>query len=348
MSNKNYIKMKKTISILLLSFLIFSCTDEKKTEVKKETSKQANKIDSKTFPKAIILNDIAQNPEGIEFDKNDNTFLLSSLNALPIAKVNLDGTFKPFTSGEKFPLSTAGLEIDYKRNRLLVAGFNGTELMDNDPKTKGVAFLRIYNLKTGILEKDINLSSLIPDASAYFANDIAVDGAGNTYISDWYARVIYKVDIAGNASVFWKNETGVPSGPNGLDFHSDGYLLVSVLSVNEKGLYTDYGLVKIAINNPKAAKLVAITDAKFTGFDGMILNTKGNVIGVTNNGTTPGGNTLIELSSKNNWESAEIVNTKAITASTTVAIAPKDNYYVINQDFSNDKSKTWTIAQIEF
>jgi sugar lactone lactonase YvrE len=340
--------MKKTISILLLSFLIFSCADEKKIEVKKELNKQAKKADSKTFPKTIILNNIAQNPEGIAFDKNDNTFLLSSLNALPIVKVNLDGTFKPFTSGEKFPLSTAGLEVDYKRNRLLVAGFNGMELMDNNPKTKGVAILRIYNLKTGILEKDINLSSLIPDASAYFANDIAVDDTGNIYISDWYARVIYKVDLAGNASVFWKNETGVPSGPNGLDFHSDGYLLVSILSVNKKGLYTDYGLVKIPINNPKSAKLVAIADTKFTGFDGMILNTKGNVVGVTNNGTTAGGNTLIELSSENNWDSAKVINTKAITASTTVATAPKDNYYVINQDFSNNKKETWTIAQIKF
>ena len=171
--------------------------------------------------------------------------MLSSINASPIIKANLDGTYKSFTSGEKFPLSTAGLEIDYKRNRLLVACFNGTELMDGNPNTKGAAFLRIYNLKTGIIEKDINLSGLLPDASAYFANDIAVDDKGNVYITDWYARVVYKVDTDGNPSVFWKNETGIPSGTNGIDFHSDGYLLVSLVSVNEKGLYANYGLVKI-------------------------------------------------------------------------------------------------------
>ena len=158
------------------------------------------------IPNTITLDSIAQNPEGIEFNKNNNTFLLSSLNATPIIKVNLDGTFKPFTSGEAYPVSTAGLQIDYKNNRLLVAGFNGMELYDQDPKTKGMSALRIYNLETGVLEKDINLSSLVPDAPAYFANDVAVDDQGNSYISDWYAGVVYKVDMGGNASVFWKNE----------------------------------------------------------------------------------------------------------------------------------------------
>ena len=31
----------------------------------------------------LTIKNIAQNPEGIEYDKTDHTFLLSSLNALP-------------------------------------------------------------------------------------------------------------------------------------------------------------------------------------------------------------------------------------------------------------------------
>ena len=325
--------MKKVLPIIMLSFLVFSCINETKAQ---------------TFPETIIINGLAQNPEGIEFNKNDNTFFLSSLNAAPIAKVNLDGTFKSFTSGEKFPLSTAGIQIDYKHNRLLVAGFNGTELMDKDPATKGAAFLRVYNLKTGIIEKDINLSYLAPEANAYFANDIAVDNDGNAYISDWYARVIYKVDLDGNPSVFWTNETGIPSGPNGLDFHPDGFLLVSILNVNEKGLYSDYGLVKISVKNPKSAKIVNISDSSFTGFDGMVIKPNGNVIGITNNGTSPGGNTLIELSGNKGWASAKIINSKAVTASTTLAITPDNQNYIINQDFSDSFKDTWTIERIEF
>ena len=300
------------------------------------------------IPDIITITGIAQNAEGIAFDTRDNTFLLSSLNAKPIIKVNSDGTFKPFTSGEKFPLSSAGLQIDNKHNRLLVTGFNGTELMDNNPKTKGVSFLRIYNLSTGVIEQGINLSHLMPQAHAYFANDIAVDNQGNAYISDWYARVIYKVDLDGHASVFWRNQTGIPSGPNGLDFHPDGYLLVSLLNVNHKGLYTDYGLVKIPLNSPKAAKVVSIPDSGFTGFDGMVITSKGSVIGVTNSGASPGGNMLIELSGHHAWESAKIVQSKAVSPSTTVAVTPRHMNYVIHQDFSNNLATSWTIERIKF
>jgi sugar lactone lactonase YvrE len=340
--------MKNALILIALSLaMLTSCKNESNTNTESSNTIKSEKA-SIDFPDVIKIENIAQNPEGIEYNKNDHTFFLSSLNAGPIIKVNLDGTYKPFTSGEPFPMSTAGLQIDYKHNRLLSTGFNGLELYDKDPKTKGISNLRIYNLETGVMEKDINLSFLVPDANAYFANDIAVDNDGNVYISDWYARVVYKVDIDGNPSVFWRNETGIPSGANGLDFHPDGYIMVSLVNVNEKGLYADYGLIKIPVNNPKSAKIIDISNSGFTGFDGMVLNAKGNVVGVTNNGTSPGGNTLIELSGKNNWESAEVVNSKAITPSTTVAVTPENKYYVINQDFTSNDAKNWTIERIEF
>lgn len=300
------------------------------------------------LPSNVKVQNVAQNPEGIEYDKNDHTFLLSSLNAAPILKVNIDGSSKPFTSGENFPLSTAGLQVDYRRNRLLVAGFNGTEIIDNDPKTKGISHLRIYNLTTGIIEKDINLSHLVPEASAYFANDLTIDNEGNVYITDWYAQVIYKVDINGNASIFWKNNTGIPSGSNGIDFHKDGYLLVSMLNVNKQGHYSDYALVKIPINNPNMAKIVKIDDSRFSAFDGMVINKKGHIIGVTNNKKTPGGNMLIELKSDDNWKSAQVINSKSIIPSTTLTITPENKNYVINQDFTKPNKKIWNIEQIKF
>ncbi len=334
----NSIKFEKIGTVIPVLPLLFMVS----------TNTFAESLKSTIFPETIKIEGIVQNPEGIEFNKKDNTFLLSSLNADPIIKVNLDGTFKSFTSGEKFPLSTAGLQVDYKRNRLLVAAFNGTELFDKDPATKGTSYLRIYNLDTGVIEKDINLSFLAPKASAYFANDLAVDNKGNVYISDWYAHVIYKVDLDGKPSIFWRNETGIPSGPNGLDFHPDGYLLVSILNVNDKWLYADYGLVKIPVNDPKSAKVVKISNSGYTGFDGMFINTKGNVVGVTNNGKSLGGNMFIELLSENNWETAKVINAKAITGSTTVAVTPDNKQYILNQDFSNDSAKTWTIEQVKF
>ena len=76
------------------------------------------------------------------------------------------------------------------------------------------------------MEQSINLSFLAPDDNSYFSNDIAIDKEGNSCISDWYAKVIYKVDVAGAATLFWSMNTGIPSGSNGLGFHLDDYLLV--------------------------------------------------------------------------------------------------------------------------
>jgi hypothetical protein len=107
-------------------------------------------------------------------------------------------------------------------------------------------------------------------------------------------------------------------------------------------------LVKIPVDNPKSAQVVKITNAGFTGFDGMVLKPDGKVVGVTNNGTAPGGNTFIELSSNDNWESAKVINTKSIKPSTTVAVTPENNYYIINQDFTKPMKKDWIIEQIKF
>ena len=135
-------KTIKKIAVLVLLAIIaiglycyFIGKNKKQEEI--NTSTKIEALEKIEYPEKLTIKGLAQNPEGIEFDKNDNTFLLSSLNAKPIIKVNLDGTFKAFTSGEKFPLSTTGLQVDYKENRLLVAGFNGTELFDGDSRTKG-------------------------------------------------------------------------------------------------------------------------------------------------------------------------------------------------------------------
>lgn len=337
MKRNSYIK--STIAIATTAIILSACSTSSTSSATTSSMKQ---------PDTISVNGKAQNPEGIEYDKSDNTFLLSSLNAMPILKVNSDGSAKPFTSGEKFPLSTAGLQIDYKRDRLLVAGFNGTELMDGKTETKGTAYLRVYNLKTGLIEQDINLSHLVPKANAYFANDIAVDDNGNAYISDWYAGVIYKVDLAGDATLFWTNTTGIASGPNGLDFHKDGYLLVSILTVNKKGLYANYGLVKIPLNDSTLATVVDTSNTQYAGFDGMVIKPNGNIVGITNNQRTPGGNRLLELSSSDNFKTAKVINSKEITASTTVALTPNGKNFVINQDFTNNVKKSWRIEKVEF
>jgi len=218
--------------------------------------------------------------------------------------------------------------------------------MDKDPKTKGAAFLRVYNLRTGLLEQEVNLAPLAPNAKAYFANDVAVDTDGNSYVSDWYAGLVYKVTPKGKAEVFWKNNTDVIGGPNGLDITDDGRLLISVISTNPP--YKQYALVNIPLNDASKATAVKIEGDAFSGFDGMYIKKNGNIVGVSNDKKNFGGNLLLELSSNDNYKTAKVIHAKSIKASTTVAVTPENENFIIKQDFSNPFAKEWHIDKITF
>ena len=111
----------------------------------------------------------------------------------------------------------------------------------------------------------VDLDRLRPNA-AHFANDIAVDGQGNSYVTDCFSPIIYKVDAQGTANIFLEdNRLAAPAGSfglNGIVFHPDGYLLV--VKYDEGILY------KVPLANPKAFTLVALGSA-FTSADSLLL-----------------------------------------------------------------------------
>jgi len=323
--------MKKTIlKVAIIAATLTSCKKDKISVV--ETN----------YPDMITSISVGLNPEGIEYNKNTQKFYLSSLNGGKIVAVDLNGNTAQFTSGEPYPITSVGLQIDYANNRLLVACANAQEIFDNDPTTKGVSILRVYNLNTGAFIKDVNLSSLVPLAPQYFANDLAVDNNGNVYVTDFGAWVIYKVDKSYNASVFL-SDTNKLKQPNGIDFHPDGYLLASQLDFP---IFAQYKLVKIPVNNPAATSSITVITPMFRGFDGFVLNSANNIVGITNNGTMQ--NTVIELKSSDGWQSASLVASKQINSSTTLAQIPGNIYYAINNDFQNPMATNWIIQRVKF
>ena len=96
--------MKKLFILIAgVSVVATSCNESKLSNTETdntETTSQIETTNETKFPNTITVKGLAQNPEGIEYNKNDKTFLLSSLNAAPISKVSLDGTFKAFTKEE--------------------------------------------------------------------------------------------------------------------------------------------------------------------------------------------------------------------------------------------------------
>ncbi|MGB5419400.1 hypothetical protein [Algibacter sp.] len=282
------------------------------------------------YPENIIFHSPGQNPEGITFNATNNTFYLSAINQNPSIKaVDFDGNVNTF-SNDKNETSRAsfGLKTDIKNNRL-IACING-------PK---IGNLNIYNLNSGDLEHIINLASLLPEKENYQINDLIVDSNNTMYVTGRLEDVIYKIDNELKPSVFFQKDAYTK--PNGIVYHPYGFLLVSYSHQNSS-------LVKIPINKPEAAEVVLINNFDFKGFDGMLLNEKGLLVGVTFAPDTNGNHAVIELKSDDNWKTASISNSKKTKKSTTITQIKPNIYYVVNQDWKDRNAENWTLEKVEF
>ena len=309
--------------IVFLSFIQLSC--------KPHQNKDADNLaETNKYPETIIFNAPGLNPEGIEYNPENKLFYLSAINQTPsILGVNLDGSSQIFSNDKEHTSKASfGLQVDLKNNHLL-ACING-------PK---IGNLNIYNLKSGDLEHVVNLSNLLPEKNQYQINDLAVDDKNNIYVTGRLEDAIYKIDSNLKASVLFQKEGFTK--PNGIVYHPDGYLLVS-FSHNQSSL------VKIPVDNPGKSEIITIKNYNFIGFDGMVLNEKKHLIGVTFNPDANGEHFLIELSSNDDWESTTIVNSKKINKSTTVAQVKLNLYYVLNQDWKNRDAENWILEKVEF
>jgi sugar lactone lactonase YvrE len=175
-------------------------------------------------------------PEGTQYDDQRGLFLVSSETAGRIGQVTDTGIYSTF-SDDPLLISSVGLRLDAARNRLLVAVSDpGYNMARTSAATRGkLAALAIFSSSTGTKMSYVDLGAFTPPGAAtypaHFANDIAVDGVGNAYITDSFAPIIYRVDAQGNVTRFLENAVlAAPTGKfglNGIVYHPSGYLLVA-------------------------------------------------------------------------------------------------------------------------
>jgi sugar lactone lactonase YvrE len=272
-----------------------------------------------TNPDRISVPQAALHPEGIQYDEANKRFIVSSRTKGFISTVKDDSTFTQLADDSRL-ISTIGVNLDAGRNRVLVA------VSDNGANTTrsnagGIVTLRkraavaIFNTTTGALLNYVDLGGLRP-ALNHFANDIAVDAAGNAYVTDSYAPIIYKVDPQGVASVFLENaqfDAGTAFGLNGIVYHPDGYLIVAKANTGT--------LFKVPIANP--ASFTTITNAvglTLTGADGLLLTDPQTLLLVSGSQST-----VYRLSSTDSWANVRSTGTFATGAVSPTTITKRGN-----------------------
>jgi len=229
-------------------------------------------------------------PEGIAYDSISKVYFVSSARLGTIGKVTPQGQYSPLYTDNSLK-SSYGLKMSPDGKLYACVGDANYSKFTSPDTRKKMARLLIIDVASGKKLSDIDLAGQAP--GQHFPNDIAFDNSGNTYVTDSFANVIYKVTKDGKASVFADSPLFKTKGVglNGIVYHPGGYFLVS--SSGTGAVY------KINAADPKQVSKVKI-DQFFINADGLALSTSQKLILVQNGGSDK----IYELESQDNWESA--------------------------------------------
>jgi sugar lactone lactonase YvrE len=267
-------------------------------------------------PDVITGRSAELHPEGIAWDPLRHTFLLSSLRRGTVEVVR-DGTTETLISDPRM-VSTFGVHV--ARDRVYVAygdmGVGRRSTPDTTYKTSG---LGVFDLATG---RPVHLVDLAIGPGRHSANDVAVDHAGNAYVTDPASDALYRVDRDGRATVLARDpRLGSDTiGLNGIVWHPKGFVLAVRYDTGALFKITRSGEIsEVVLNRP------------LVGGDGMDLRPDGSLAVVTNSLGAPGEAAVGVLRSSDDWRTARTTHRVAPWGDdepTTIARSPRGSYVV--------------------
>ena len=277
----------------------------------------------------ITINNKGLYPEGVSYNSQDKHFYVSSVARGEVWKVDKQGDSELFAKNRKF-VSTIGLKVDEKQNRLLVCISDPGVGENTSIASKGrLAGLAVYDLTT---KKEIAYYDLAHslafsnDKKGHLANDVTIDDKGNFYVTDSFSPIIYKIDSNGNISILvsspkWEVASG-KFGLNGISYHPDNFLIVAHYSTGK--------LYKIDLSKPNDFKEIAILQAsekwKAKGLDGLLLLNNKTLIAVNNDlSGRENGNFIMRLSSSDNWKTAKLSGVMPTNATFPTTLTKRDD-----------------------
>lgn len=315
---------KHWVSVLSIAVLVAGCGSRDKVppaaQAEPPAAEPAAAMAAET-PALITFAEAGTIPEGVEYDTKNKRFLVGSLSKGTVFVVQNDGTLTPFIEDPDLK-SSIGIEADEERNRLLVANSDSAVFQG---KSAGQAKLGIYDLDSGKRIAMVDLAAIGPkEAKAHFANDVTVGEDGSAYVTDSFARVVYKVDPSNNVSVFLPNSFAKAKDHmlNGIVYHPGGYLLVAETVTGD--------LYKVPVADPKKLSKVKVQDS-LAGADGLVAHPNGSVIVVRNDNSL----SAVALSSTDDWATASAAGKGTYALQATTAAVAGDDVYVVHPHFGD-------------
>lgn len=308
------------VAIALSSALLVACATEPEapSEEAIPSTILAEKAPSPaSFPEVIVAERGGFIPEGIEYDRTNGRILTGSLSEGSILEIHPDGRVSTVIADPDL-VSSVGIEVDEVRNRLLVANSDRAAF---DGSTAGQAELAVYDLTSGDRIVLVDLAAAVtnpPDDAAYFANDVAVADDGTVYVTDTMLNAVYQVTRDYEASLLLRFDDQA-GGPNGIEVHPAGYLLVA----------RGEELWKIPVRDPSSAAAVTLP-AAIPGGDGIVWSA-GRLAIVSNSDSR-----VVALTSTDDWSTAEVAGVATFETPATTAAVIGDDVYVVHPTFEGD------------
>ena len=257
-------------------------------------------------PKIWVYTKLPGAPEGVCVDSKKNLYATIH-NMGEVVLLKADGSFEHVayvpSKEEVGQGEIYGIEAD-KDDNLYVAYLQNSKYLDihkdipniNHPASRDVRVTR-----SGVYKIDANTHKVTPVATRgdgwpfCFPDDVAVDKAGNIYLTDMTYPGIWKISPDGKKVTMWSNDAllgwlsdpVLPLGVNAL-----------VLDKDQKNIYCDTTtldgrIVKIPIKDDGSADKAQSYSRGHTWFDGIEIDDEGYVYG-----SMPGPNEIVVIPPK--------------------------------------------------
>lgn len=263
-----------------------------------------------------VLADQELVPESGAFDPNSRSFFVGSATNGRITRIEADGTETIFFSpaaGESW--RTLGMAVDAGARRLWVCAQEGT--------TGAVRSQRIwtFDLSSGAQELDLDLANA---AEGSTCNDVAVDSAGQAYISDSANPRIYRASAGDEDVIVWADDPLL--APEAAGFGGNGIAVTeddaSVILSKTLATTTTPRLLRIDRTNPANIGGLTTTPDLSGLADGMSFLDGDLYVALVGDGV------IARLTSGDDWETATVTSTMAVAGTSTVRPAEGRPYAI--------------------